>query len=69
MTVDARIYEALQKVRPGGKLIIKTVHPEVKADKGEKFPDAFLEYKDPETVQREKEEYEASRGNRQSSDF
>lgn len=68
MPIDARAFdqirETLAKAEIGGKLVLRTTSPKTKEEKGDTFPDAFLEYMTPAQVEasdREYQEYKAKR--------
>jgi hypothetical protein len=50
MVVDSRTLEALKQVKEGGKIFIRHTSEGLKMEKGEKFPDAFVEYMSAESV-------------------
>ena len=62
MTIDARAFDqirdTLAKAEIGGQLVLRTTAPKTKQEKGEKFPDAFLEYLTPAQVEQAKKDYE-----------
>jgi hypothetical protein len=62
MPIDARsfdqIREVLAKAEIGGQLTLRTTSPRTKEEKGDKFPDAFLEYLTPQQVADEKRRYD-----------
>lgn len=66
MPIDERTFDQLQQVLAkaalGGKLIVRTVSEQVREEKGDKFPEAFLEYISPEQLAAEKAAVEAKDG-------
>ena len=59
MEIDARAFDQLKdvlsKVEIGGRLTVKLTNPETKEERGNKFPDAFIEYMTKEQVAEENE--------------
>jgi hypothetical protein len=58
MPVDERMFDTVQKVLAGlamgGKLVVREVNAETRKAKGDKFPEAFLEYISPEQLEAER---------------
>lgn len=51
---------------PGGKLVFELVKEEVKEEKGDKFPDAFLKLLTADTVAAQTEEWKQNKDKKQS---
>jgi len=58
LVVDKEVYDAIQKVEIGGKLLIKFLD----GKKGEKTPDAYLEYLTPAKLAALRTEFNAAEG-------
>jgi hypothetical protein len=46
----------------GGKFVVELVKDEVKEEKGDKFPDAFIKFYDADSVAQQKAEWQSKKG-------